>query len=185
MGLDMYLYAKKSVCNGSWTKPEEKAFHKAVSDAVPEIYDSGNLGSIEVAFEAAYWRKANQVHQWFVKNCQSGKDECQETWVQREQLEELRDLCKKVLNTVETVNGEVHNGTTYKPGGEVIEHMEPGRVVCQKKIAEDLLPTQGGFFFGGTDYDEYYLRDLEGTVEMLDKALALDDSWSFEYQSSW
>ncbi len=39
---------------------------------------------------------------------------------------------------------------------------------------------------GSTDYDQYYFDDLRDTVEMLNKALAaFDDTWSFEYQSSW
>ena len=27
--------------------------------------------------------------------------------------------------------------------------------------AEELLPTQEGFFFGNTDYDDYYFKDVE------------------------
>jgi hypothetical protein len=27
--------------------------------------------------------------------------------------------------------------------------------------AEELLPTQSGFFFGSTDYDEWYFRDVQ------------------------
>lgn len=37
--------------------------------------------------------------------------------------------------------------------------------------AEELLPTQSGFFFGSTDYDEYYFSDLEDTVEQLENIL--------------
>jgi len=53
----------------------------------------------EIKFQAGYWRKANQIHSWFVENCQEGKDECQEAWVSVEQLEELRDLCQEVKDT--------------------------------------------------------------------------------------
>jgi hypothetical protein len=59
--------------------------------------------------------------------------------------------------------------------------------------ASRLLPTQGGFFFGGTDYDEYYFQDLERTVQFLDEFLPeyTDDAsspwrrWQIEYHSSW
>jgi hypothetical protein len=50
-------------------------------------------------------------------------------------------------------------------------------------LAEDMLPTQSGFFFGGTDYDEYYIQDLESTLEILDKAIAANKPCI--YQSSW
>lgn len=53
--------------------------------------------------------------------------------------------------------------------------------------AETLLPTGSGFFFGSTDYDEYYYGDLEVTQEKLKKILALDnlDDYDFYYRSSW
>jgi hypothetical protein len=53
--------------------------------------------------------------------------------------------------------------------------------------AEELLPTQSGFFFGGTDYDEWYKQDLEYTVTRIEKILA-DPAFvksDFYYQSSW
>ena len=181
----MYLSAKKSVCGTEWASDKEKAMHKAVKDAVPEIFNSGNLNMIEVKFEVAYWSKANHIHQWFVNNCQYGEDNCQNTYVSIEDIQKLMDVCKQVLNTVETVNGEVHNGTTYYSDGKVVKNMEPGRVICQQKIAEDLLPTAQGFFFGGIDYDEYYLQSCERTVEMLEPLLTKLDGWEFEYYASW
>lgn len=55
--------------------------------------------------------------------------------------------------------------------------------------ANDLLPAQEGFFFGSTDYDEYYKQDLEDTKNILTKILSMGDdwwdSWYIEYQSSW
>jgi len=37
--------------------------------------------------------------------------------------------------------------------------------------ASELLPTQSGFFFGGTDYDDYYFQDIQDTMEILEKTL--------------
>ena len=31
--------------------------------------------------------------------------------------------------------------------------------------AEELLPTMGGFFFGNTDYDEYYFGDVQNVYD--------------------
>ena len=51
---------------------------------------------------------------------------------------------------------------------------------------EKLFPTTGGFFFGDTEYDEYYLKKVERTIVDLKKALEdFDDSWEFYYSSSW
>jgi hypothetical protein len=51
----------------------------------------------EVTVEAMYWRKANQIHAWFVKNCQEGEDDCGHYYVGREQLQELRELILQAL----------------------------------------------------------------------------------------
>lgn len=59
------------------------------------------------------------------------------------------------------------------------------RVLDFKHLAEGQLPTQGGFFFGTTEYDEEYYNDLAYTVEAIDHALTLTNDWDFEYHSSW
>ena len=51
--------------------------------------------------------------------------------------------------------------------------------------AKELLPPQGGFFFGNTGIDEYYVQDLQYTKETLEKLLAEGGEGDFEYRSSW
>lgn len=75
MGLDMFLFAK-----------------------VNQAGDS-TLPAVDGEREVAYWRKANQIHSWFVDNVQGGVDECQESPVTRAQLETLRQLCMEALDT--------------------------------------------------------------------------------------
>jgi hypothetical protein len=70
------------------------------------------------------------------------------------------------------------------------EHLEELRNQCQKVIddpnlAEKTLPTQSGFFFGNTDYNEYYIQDLQETVDICNRALALPENWDLEYHSPW
>lgn len=48
--------------------------------------------------DVAYWRKANAIHRWFVEHVQGGHDECGSTPVTREQLEQLIDVCQRVLD---------------------------------------------------------------------------------------
>jgi hypothetical protein len=53
--------------------------------------------------------------------------------------------------------------------------------------ATELLPVQKGFFFGGTDYDEYYFQDLEDTKKIIETIVEEDPEGkgSYYYQSSW
>jgi hypothetical protein len=89
MGLDMYLNAKRFI----WFNEEELA--ETVASVFPEL--KGRKVK-EVIVEAMYWRKANAVHKWFVDNVQNGDDNCEEHWVSREKLAELRDLVKDALD---------------------------------------------------------------------------------------
>lgn len=62
------------------------------------------------------------------------------------------------------------------------------RVLADHSLAPALLPTQSGFFFGGTEYDEYYFEDLKETVDKLKPVIqeeATDEWLDFIYQSSW
>ena len=90
MGLDMYLSAKRYV-----SKYSDEELHAKVNDSLAAL--RGPLEINTVVAEAMYWRKANAIHNWFVTKCRDGKDECQEVCVDRAQLVELRDTCKKVL----------------------------------------------------------------------------------------
>lgn len=183
MGLDMYLYRKSYVQNWDHHSPEDhhtitvERGGKIRADIKPERI-------VYIIEEVACWRKANAIHKWFVDNVQGGVDECQESSVGIEQLKELLSLCKNVLGTVETVEGNISTGATYYPDGRVVENTRAGVVVAQQGLAGDLLPTQGGFFFGNTDYDECYLDDLRETVAMLEPLIG-DDAEEFYYHASW
>ena len=59
-------------------------------------------------------------------------------------------------------------------------------VLNNPKTAKGTLPTVNGFFFGGTEYDEYYFSDLKATVEGITKIFDnWDDSISICYTASW
>lgn len=60
------------------------------------------------------------------------------------------------------------------------------RISKDHSLAEELLPTQEGFFFGSYDYDEYYFEDIEFTKKELSKLLNSNNvNFDFYYQSSW
>jgi hypothetical protein len=106
--------------------------------------------------EVGYWRKANQIHNWFVENVQDGIDDCcYHREVTKEDLEELLDVCHEVI--------------------------------CNPDLAELRLPTQSGFFFGSTEYGDWYMSQIHETIEVIEVALKTTD---FEkemiyYCSSW
>jgi hypothetical protein len=185
MGLDMYLNAEEYV--GGWSHGDEGEKSKYAS--IVEMVEAENLvtedsPSLYVKVTCGYWRKANHIHQWFVRNVQNGEDNCGNYYVSRGQLEELADACRAVMRSTRLVGGVVHTGTTYDRSGET-EHFADGKVLEDSTMAEELLPTQEGFFFGGTDYDEGYWNDLETTIAIVNRALNASTKWEFSYHSSW
>jgi hypothetical protein len=70
------------------------------------------------------------------------------------------------------------------------EKLEELRDTCRKvladiTLADELLPTSNGFFFGSTDYSEWYIEGLTYTADTIDKLLTMPNEWDFEYSSSW
>lgn len=109
--------------------------------------------------EIGYWRKANHIHKWFVDHVQGGEDNCEKYEVTKTNLLDLKAVCEEVLS---------------------LKGKDEGRI-------EEILPTTSGFFFGGTEYDEYYFSDVERTITIINDVLETTD---FEkelvaYQSSW
>lgn len=60
------------------------------------------------------------------------------------------------------------------------------KIKADNSLAEELLPVQPGFFFGSTEYDSFYFDSIIQLILQLETVLnETDDSWEFEYQSSW
>lgn len=165
MGLDMYL----EKCNiNAWEYRDVDIDdikinnNKLYEKLRPYIVKRGKYMIFESLFtEVGYWRKANAIHKWFVENVQDGVDDCEIYIVEKEALETLLDVCKTVLDA---------------------QHKDEF-----ESIAMQLLPTQDGFFFGGTDYDNWYIADIEDTINIIEKVLAETDfdNEIITYQSSW
>ena len=142
---------------------------------------------MRITEEVGYWRKANQIHNWFVKNIQDGVDDCNyHREVTEEDLNELLDICKRVLASCEMVDGKVRNGYTYEDE-RMVPIIEEGQYVKDSSVAEELLPSTSGFFFGSTDYDKWYVQDIENTINIITKVLETTDfdTQMVYYVSSW
>lgn len=116
--------------------------------------------------EVAYWRKANQIHAWFVKNVQDGVDDCGYYPLSQDKIRELMEVCQKVI--------EISNDNTLS-------------VSEKEKQYEAWLPSQQGLFFGSVAYNEYYLGELEYTIEELTPLVEAEllPHEAYYYTSSW
>jgi len=161
MGLDMYLTKKTSVKNYSYEGKEKAKYKISVRKGGEDIPHIKKERICSIEEDIMYWRKANAIHDWFVKNCQEGTDDCRTAWVGETQIKELLETLKKVLQ----------NRTNTA-------------------LIEELLPTTAGFFFGGTEYDEYYFETIEKTIEVLQAEVnemeSMDEYYfDYYYHSSW
>ena len=156
MGLDMYLSKKTYV--KQWEHiPKEEQFEVTVQRN-GEVYDKIKPERVSyITEEVMYWRKSNQIHDWFVKNCQNNVDDCGEYYVGSDDLKKLYQMCKEVME--------------FNP----------------EKHPQDILPTTPGFFFGSTEYDEWYYNNIKATIEFLEGEMNPDGSFdtNYYYQSSW
>lgn len=183
MGLDMYLTRKVYV----GAHYEHRGVEAKVSIRVGKRklnIDPKKITYIEERI--GYWRKANAIHSWFVENVQGGEDNCNPHYVSKEQLEELKGMCEKITSSTKLTPGEVWNGQRSTPEGGWEDIWEDGMVMENSMLAEEYLPTQRGFFFGSTKYDEYYWQDLLDTIEICQNALDMyDEDSEIYYESSW
>ena len=89
---------------------------------------------------------------------------------------------------VDNVQSGVDDCGSYSVGEDNLKELL--RVVneaLESQKPEIILPTQSGFFFGSTEYDEYYKQDLKETKEIIEKWLSFTDKDKYDlyYHSSW
>ena len=173
MGLDMYLSRNMYVSDDQRRSLKITGFKSKLRlDKVRFIIE-----------EVGYWRKANAIHNWFVNYVQAGNDDCKEYYVSEEDLQKLLKTVNKVLESSELVDGDIVNGYHFE-NGKKTPVIEKGKYIKDPSVAKELLPTTEGFFFGSTDYNQYYYEDLVSTKKILEEALANDEG-DYMYQSSW
>ena len=184
MGLDMYL-----------TKTTYVGFqyeHNRRKDGSVPMMTSHNIEHIqpervsEITETVGTWRKANAIHAWFIANCADGMDDCQDVQVTEDHMNELLRVCNLVLSLADIEKGIIKNGKVGTANGWE-DILQPGEYVSNAEVVARLLPPQSGFFFGGTDYDQYYIHDIKLTVEILTEALKDTDKHytEFHYRASW
>ena len=194
MGLDMYLLKQKKhsilssreidylvrylTCKKRGIKDEEIVknnetvfddINKIAGKIEMNINDINTLERYLSPYQAqhiGYWRKANQIHKWFVDNIQDGIDDQKIYEISEEELKTLLKICTDIKETC-ILNDK-----------EMIENVD---------IPKKLLPTCEGFFFGSYGYDKNYLLDIEDTISIVSNVLKeVDfDEEVVEYTSWW
>ena len=157
MGLDMYLNKKTYVKKWGHT-PEENVYKVSVDRERGHAIKSERVTFIEE--ELMYWRKANHIHKFFIEKCGGGDDNCREMYVSEEIILELIENLRKIVEA---------------------------NVAIGFDVAKETLPTTTGFFFGSTNYDNYYFEECERTLEELQRLVDEDlfEGGDLYYQASW
>ena len=127
--------------------------------------------------DLACWRYANAIHGWFIHHdvIKYG-DNLIPGEVTHEHIGELIDDCNTVINKYNEVKERLGNvpQITRENAGDFFD------------LAEEILPTERGFFFGSYDYDEYYISLLKDTVDQLTTVLeTTTDDDTILYEAWW
>lgn len=88
----MYLIAHKYLSQYD-AETKEIADKVTEADGIP----SDKFHAKRIQYEAMYWRKANAIHGWFVRNVQNDEDDCREYDVSRDDLVMLIGVCNHVI----------------------------------------------------------------------------------------
>ena len=100
--------------------------------------------------EVHYWRKANSIHNWILKETGTPAD----FNAGDNGIELTKDMLIKFVEQAETVLKDKSDETSAR-----------------------LIPSCSGFFFGSTTYDEWYYEDIKNTAE---KFKELINTFDFE-----
>lgn len=139
---------------------------------------SKNKNNLEFT-QVGYFRKVNCLIPFF-----GYEDNCQYLAVTEYQMKELVKVAKELLKEHHAINSSI---LSYKEMLNVYKDNEEMKKETQEKIdalwanfaeiAHEKLPTTSGFFFGSTEYKDWYVNDLTEIVNVFEEIL---DSTDFE-----
>lgn len=144
----------------------------------------------------AYWRNAFQIYYWFQKNIQNGFNDGKFFEVSESDLSKLLNTCYRVKNNCKEWMNEQNTENKYVPLQSIIclsyfmkkinkwskldariEEYKNKKIDClinqEKEFARMILPT--GRLSFDSEYNEFYLYNVNQTITMLDKILKETD----------
>lgn len=160
----MYLYARKSISSIDWENNSDHSITKKLNADYTIL--TSLMGANDWAYdpeELAFASVSIQVGYWRKVNA------VHNWFIQK--LADGVDECQPI----------------YVPRSSLVDL----KIICERilkdnELADELLPTGAGFFFGNTDYDEWYFHGIKNTVKIVTKLIEdVPEGWSFEYQASW
>lgn len=164
MGLDMYLYLRKHESIGRW----DESFEQKKEGFYPE--------------ELKAFEDEIAEHNFLSKTttCQVGywrKENAIHNWFVHNCGDDV-DECQTIYVSLEKAK-------------ELLQLCKD--VLADHSKAEELLHTQSGFFFGSTEYDDWYFEGLKYTADLLEKVINFVESqekdfrvyWDIIYEASW
>jgi len=141
--------------------------------------------------EIIYWRKENHFHKFF---CENGKSTPKTSeWVgpyviSRNTIEDLLKRIDKILATKfdKPITKQFINGYTIEKNGDITYQFIELDVKYDEEVADKLLPTQSGFFFGSTEYTPEYFTSLIEAKDVIGRYLIEHPrARKFIYNSYW
>lgn len=172
-----------------WGVPESMTLEKAkVLEGEYTVKTIPPFKWISIFDKVGYWRKANHIHAWFVNKVQGGTDDCSYYFVTKDHFLELKETCEKVV-ALNPYSIDENSDLFYTTASTLIESGVISKADYKEMEGklEELMPTQSGFFFGGTDYCPCYFDDVKETLEIANKVLENGDfdKEVYLYHSSW
>lgn len=152
--------------------------------------------------DVIYMRKANAVRKWFADNLENFEDNGL-TPITQENFEGIISTMESVIRDGgitglyvdykklnEQIDNEEDEDTHRKSWIELFDSWEKfvkdgGRKYKQFcEVANEKFPSSSGFFFGGTDYDAWYIRDLFVNLEKF-KEVYNEINWDEDEVDYW
>ena len=150
MGLDMHLYSfpriegmnlaeiRSADIHLSELEAEKGAIYEKIKDHIKH-FEELDFSWRCLRTEIAAWRKANQIHHWFVETVQNGKDDMCSYEVSKENLQDLYTSCVNVLLKRKTPHNELPTRTGPFFGSTSYDDYYYWEVDRTKTILENLL----------------------------------------------
>lgn len=151
MGLDMYLSAEKYV--SPYT--DKDMYEKINSIDFPGKEIEGACIK-ELTIDVGYWRKANQIHKWFVDNIQDGNDDCGKYYVSKEQLRDLLKDVKTVLGDTTKASEILPSHSGFFFGGIDYDEWYYRDLEYTEKLLTQILTCES--LTGEGSYVDFYYR---------------------------